>query len=167
MIPQTTARIWWSSRNDRGERHSNPRIFDEAGKKAPDRAPSFETKIPSQTTARIWWSSRLDREKGPNPHIRRGGERRPWIGSSTWMVTSSRIGSSRKSRISRKALEKSWSVKDLSPVERHGILSGAISIGGYPGFPASFFQSINPFLIFLLAPCSRSFGSSWINPDSV
>jgi proton-dependent oligopeptide transporter, POT family len=62
----------------------------------------------------------------------------------------------------KKALDKSWSVKDLSPVERHGILSRAISIGGYPGFPASFFQSINPFLIFSLAPLFSIF---WLKLD--
>ncbi len=62
----------------------------------------------------------------------------------------------------KKSLDKSWSAKDLSPVERHGLLSAAISLGGYPGFPASFFQSINPFLIFLLAPLFSIF---WIKLD--
>ncbi len=38
----------------------------------------------------------------------------------------------------------------------------AISLGGYPGFPASFFQSINPFLIFALAPLFSIF---WLKLD--
>jgi len=61
-----------------------------------------------------------------------------------------------------KALEKSWTSKDLTPVEKHGLIASATSIGGYAGFPASFFQSINPFLIFALAPLFSIF---WFKLD--
>jgi dipeptide/tripeptide permease len=61
-----------------------------------------------------------------------------------------------------KTLEKSWSEKDLPSVDKQKILSSAISLGGYPPFPASFFQSINPLLIFLLAPLFSIF---WIKLD--
>ena len=62
----------------------------------------------------------------------------------------------------QKSVEPAWASKPLTPVEKHRISSGAISLGGQPGFPASFFQSINPFLIFALAPLFSIF---WIRLD--